>query len=303
MPTINDIIFLRGFAENPAVAVYNPANGAPFIVSCSHIGVGNLFTAKTQNGATVPVSPISVSYTTQAGTPATRLESEYPVMVPEFNQGVAEGQPTDVRFQCSLVPFYSSSIIHNLLPAGEMINCTLWCYFFQRTRWSPATFINTESTTFGAAFDEPVQGGDSSSPVFAVNNTTGAIWYVGPLTGLHPNGTSGLVKRVNFNNVPQPAMPSGYPASYPYPVPMPTSGVTPPGGQVVTGPVQPSAFNDPPRIWATMVGGGYQCRATIADRDGILPNARVNGMRVFVMENRVDYRLLADLTNWEVVAS
>jgi len=304
-PSITNIVMLWGAANTPAVAVYNPANGIPFVVSTSHVGVGNLLTAKTTNGQTVPVSPISVPYTDQSGSPATRLESQYPMYTPEFNQPEIPGFPgsvSDIRFQLSLVPFYSSSFIFNPIPDNEIQNCTMWVYFFQRSTWSWAVSGANTNSIVSLAFQEAVLGGDSSSPVWAVNNTTGVVYYLGSLAALHPNGYNGLIHRIYFDNVPQPTMPAGYPASYPYPVPIPSTGVMPNGTQVVTGPVNGSAYSDPPRIWATMVGGGYQCRANVADRNGINANARIHGMQVFVMDTQITYRLNSDLTTWTTLA-
>lgn len=88
---------------------------------------------------------------------------------------------------------------------------------------------------------------------------------------------------------------------YPYPVPFPTTGVPPPGSQVLTGPAVRSAYNDSsPIAWDDWIGGGYRSVGSAADRDSIEDSWRKEGMLALTCDTNIIYRLDADLVTWNV---
>jgi hypothetical protein len=89
------------------------------------------------------------------------------------------------------------------------------------------------------------------------------------------------------------------PGTYPYPVPLPTTGATPVATIKVTGPVNTPGYGDSrPAIWDSFVGGGYRSVNTTAERDAILSGRRKQGMVTWVAADNHLYQLDSDLTSW-----
>lgn len=89
------------------------------------------------------------------------------------------------------------------------------------------------------------------------------------------------------------------PGTYPYAVPLGTSGGTPALTYKVTGPVNPTGYASAfPSTWDVLTGGGYRVVSNNTERNAINVNWRKEGMWVNSIASARVYQLQPDLTSW-----
>lgn len=107
------------------------------------------------------------------------------------------------------------------------------------------------------------------------------------------------MKKYLFLLLAATALAQQVPSSYPYTVPLSTSGSLPDSTIKITGVLNPTGYGDNrPVVWDAFVGGGYRSVANATERNAILAGRRKEGMWVYTVDNGHLYQLASDLTTW-----